>query len=148
MTNFEEELKNHGTVVYTNKGISMMPLLRQGKDIMIIRAKDEPLKKNDAVLFKRANGQYVLHRITRVREDGIYYIIGDNCSSGEWVAEEQILGVLTQVQRDGKILSCTDPKYLRYVRSVPWRRAVLTPARYCRGVLSKVYHLFFKRKKS
>ena len=33
---FEEELKEKGVLVYTNVGTSMRPLIRQGKDVMII----------------------------------------------------------------------------------------------------------------
>ena len=143
MTNFEEELKKNGVIAYTNKGISMMPLLRHDRDIMIIRAKNDHLKKSDAVLFKRHNGQYILHRIVRVHRDGTYSIIGDNCSKRELVCEDQIIGVLTHIKRDGQMISCTDPAYLRYVRSVPWRRAVFTPIRLSRMALSKVYHFFF-----
>lgn len=112
---FEEELEKHGYFVYTNVGVSMMPLLRQGRDLMVIRKRgEERLKKYDAVLFKRENGQYILHRILRVREDD-YFIIGDNCITGEYVKDTQILGVLKEVVRDGKTISVEDKKYQRYV---------------------------------
>lgn len=112
---FEEELDRHGTLIYTNVGVSMMPLLRQGRDLMVIRKRGEDrLKKYDAVLFKRKNGQYILHRILRVRESD-YYIVGDNCASGEYVKDAQILGVLTEVVRDGKVVSMEDKNYRRYV---------------------------------
>ena len=41
--------------------------------------------------------------------------MGDNCRKGEYVRDEQILGVLTQVVRDGKTIDRNDPVYLRYV---------------------------------
>ena len=37
---FEEELSRSGKVVYTNVGVSMMPLLREGRDIMVIHKAD------------------------------------------------------------------------------------------------------------
>ena len=114
MSSFEEELEKNGSLVYTNKGRSMMPLLRQDRDLMVIEKKGpERCKKYDAVLFKRGN-RYVMHRILKVREND-YYIVGDNCRKGEYVREEQILGVLRQVVRDGKTISVEDPAYLRYV---------------------------------
>lgn len=114
-TTFAQELERTGHLVYTNKGVSMMPLLRQDRDLMILK-KPEPgsLKKLDAVLFVRPNGQYVLHRILEVL-DGVYWIVGDNCVSGEYVKEEQIIGILTGVIRDGKTISVDDPGYQRYV---------------------------------
>ena len=51
MHKFENEIQSKGYIVYTNVGDSMMPLLREHRDIMVIRKITEPLKKYDAVLF-------------------------------------------------------------------------------------------------
>lgn len=121
VSTFEQQLEEHGRLVFTNKGVSMMPLLREDRDIMVIERKGaERCKKYDAVLFRRpgmeGRGAYVLHRILRVNPDGSYWIVGDNCVSGETVREEQILGVLTAVVRDGRTVSVTDRGYRLYVR--------------------------------
>ena len=114
MSTFEEELERSGTLVFTNKGVSMMPLLRQDRDLMVIEKKGpERCKKYDVVLFKRGQ-KYVLHRILKVR-DRDYWIVGDHCREGESVKDEQILGVLKQVVRDGRTISPEDPDYQRYV---------------------------------
>ncbi len=114
MSSFEETLERDGVLVYTNKGRSMLPLLRENRDLMVIERKGpERCKKYDAVLFKRGD-KYVLHRILKVREQD-YYIVGDNLRKGDYVRDEQILGVLTQVVRDGKTINADDPAYLRYV---------------------------------
>ena len=117
---FEELLDKNGYLVYTNVGVSMMPLLRQRKDIMEIRKKgSERCRKYDAVLFKRPDtegrGKYVLHRILKVFPDGTYWIVGDNCVEGEIVREENVLGILTSVNRNGRKISVTDPGYKAYV---------------------------------
>lgn len=137
-TTFKETLFENGYLVYTNKGVSMMPLLRQDKDLMIIEKKKEgQLKNHDAVLFLRGNGQYVLHRILKVREKD-YWIVGDNCVSGEYVKEEQIIGVLTAVVRDGKKITVDDRKYRLYV----WLWCNFYPVRFfllrCKGLLYRV----------
>ena len=119
-TRLEEELAQKGTLVYPNVGVSMRPLLRQGKDLMVIRQKhpQERCRKYDAVLFKRANGQYVLHRVLKVRKDD-YVICGDNCIGKEYgITDEQILGVMTQVVRGGRkqrIIEENDYLYRCYV---------------------------------
>ena len=112
---FEEMLDRNGYLVYTNVGTSMMPLLRQGKDVMEIRKKGpERCRKYDAVLYK-VNGRYILHRIIKVREKD-YVIVGDNCFRKEYgITDDQILGVLTGIIRGGKHISVTDKKYLCYV---------------------------------
>ncbi|MCQ2467632.1 MAG: hypothetical protein MJ166_08955 [Clostridia bacterium] len=114
-TTFEETLDKQGVLVYTNVGVSMRPLIRQGRDVMVIRKKGEGrLNRYDAVLFKRSNGQYILHRILKVCEKN-YYIVGDNCASGEYVADSQILGVLDEIIRGERHIKVTDRMYKVYV---------------------------------
>ena len=114
---FEEELKEKGVLVYTNVGTSMRPLIRQGKDVMIISNLDHlgrDLRKMDVPLYKRESGQYVLHRIIKVNKDG-YVIRGDNTYSNEYgVTDSQILGVLSGVIRNGKEISVNSFGYKVY----------------------------------
>lgn len=113
-SSFEEELDKKGILVYTNKGNSMYPLIRQGKDVLIIKKCNTRLKKMDVPLYKRENGQYVLHRIVKVNSND-YVIRGDNTYSNETgVRDEQILGVLSGVIRDGKEISVNSFSYKLY----------------------------------
>jgi len=113
---FEEMLDEHGYVVYTNVGYSMMPLLRQRRDIIEIRAKGPGrCKKYDVVLYKQ-RGLYILHRVLEVRHN--YYVVaGDNNAFLDPpVTDDQILGVMTRVIRDGKSITVDDRVYRAYVR--------------------------------
>ena len=111
---YEEELSKNGKIIHTNVGVSMMPLLRQNRDVMIIERPEGRLKKYDVPLYKRKNGQYVLHRILKVREHD-YVICGDHCVTKEYgITDEQIIGVLTGVIRDGKTISVNDFNYKVY----------------------------------
>ncbi|MGN1481193.1 S24/S26 family peptidase [Porcipelethomonas sp.] len=112
---FEDEIQRTGRLIYTNVGDSMMPLIRQGKDLVIIEKAVGRLKKYDVPLYKRDSGQYVLHRILKVREDG-YVICGDNRWQKEYgITDRNIIGVLTGIVRDGKTISVNDKKYRIYV---------------------------------
>ena len=113
---FEEELRNNGKLVYTNVGDSMKPLIRQGRDLLVIEPVHGRLKKYDVPLYKRDSGQYVLHRILKVRKND-YVICGDNRWQKEYgITDRHIIGVLTAVIRDGKKnIPVTDRKYLAYV---------------------------------
>ena len=93
----------------------MLPLLRQKKDIVVIKAKGaERCKKYDVVLFRRGP-KYVLHRVLKVRTRD-YIIVGDNQYRREFgVKEEQILGIMTRCIRNGKDISSDDWKYRLYV---------------------------------
>ena len=113
---FEEQLALHGKLIYTNVGDSMEPLIRQGRDLLIITAKPEGrLKRYDVPLYKRNSGQYVLHRILQVRQND-YVICGDNRWQREYgITDRHIIGVLTGIVRDGKEISVNDGKYRAYV---------------------------------
>jgi len=114
-SSFEAVLARDGKLVYSNVGDSMMPLIREGRDLVVIEAVDRRLKRYEVPLYRRKSGQYVLHRILRVRKND-YVICGDNRWGVETgVTDDQILGCLTAVVRDGEILSVSDPRYRLYV---------------------------------
>ena len=115
MTRFEDVIERDGRLVYTNVGDSMRPLIRQDRDILIIEKPQGRLKKYDVPLYKRDSGQYVLHRILKVR-DSDYVICGDNRYCKEYgITDRHIIGVLTAVVRDGKEMPITDWRYRLYV---------------------------------
>lgn len=123
---FEEILEHDGVLMYRNVGDSMMPLLREGRDLMIIvRKTDKRLSVMDVPLFKRADGKYVLHRVMWVRKSD-YIICGDN----QWypergVSDSQILGVMTAVVRDGKRMEMNSLK----MRCYSWYKWLTYPFR-------------------
>ena len=110
----EEYLNTHGTLTYTNKGVSMLPLLRQGRDLFTVEKKGpERCKVGDVVLFRHGD-DYVLHRVILVGEKS-YIILGDNCVNPETgVKDADILGVMTGYVRNGKRHSVQDPLYRAY----------------------------------
>ena len=112
---FEELLEKDGYLVYNNLGYSMLPLLRQKKDIIEIRKNSsERYKKYDVVLYKRGE-QYILHRILKVLPDR-YVIAGDhNTFLDPPVTDDMILGVMTRVIRGGKSITPDNFWYKVYV---------------------------------
>lgn len=115
MTKFEDVIERDGRLIYTCIGDSMYPLIRQSRDLLVIEKTNGRLKKYAVPLYKRDNGQYVLHRIIKVR-NGDYVICGDNRYCKEYgITDRHIIGVLTAVVRNGKEISMTDWRYLLYV---------------------------------
>lgn len=112
---FEEILAQQGLLIYKIKGVSMLPMLRQNRDLVHISPPAGRLKKYDVAFYRRSDGTYVLHRVIRVDPSG-YSIRGDNCVYTEQVGEEQLLGVLTAFHRKGKTTSVTAFGYRLYVR--------------------------------
>ena len=112
---FEKMLVEKGFIAYTNVGSSMLPLLRESKDIIEIHAKGPGrCKKYDVVLYKRGS-MYILHRILNVLPNG-YLIAGDNNAFIERdVTDDMILGVMTRVIRNGKSIKTNNFWYRCYV---------------------------------
>ena len=111
----EEALKNNGFVMSTVVGVSMLPTLRQNRDRVIIEVLQGKLEKYDIALYKRWDGQYVLHRVLDVRKDH-YVIRGDNTYVDEHISIENVKGVVTHFVRGGKMVDVTDSGYLNYVK--------------------------------
>ncbi len=124
---FEELLREKGYLIYTCSGFSMLPLLRQRRDIIEVRPKPSArCRKHDVVLYKRGE-KYILHRVLKVLPEG-YLIAGDHNTFVERdVTDEMILGVMVRVIRDGKSISPTDWRYRLYVLlwCAPWRLRML-----------------------
>lgn len=114
-SSFEQVLNENGVLVYTNVGDSMLPFIRQNRDLLIIKKHQGRLKKYDVPLYKRDSGQYVLHRVLKVRQND-YVLCGDNrCNKEYGISDKHIIGVLTAVKRNGRTISVTDIKYRLYV---------------------------------
>ena len=106
---FEDVIAEQGRLVYTNVGDSMFPVIREG-NLLVIEAVKEPLKVGDVPLYKRDSGQYVLHRIVKIKH-GKYMMKGDNRSAVEkGITDQHIIGVLTGIVRNGITYPVETPK--------------------------------------
>ena len=142
-TTVESELDRCGVYASVTSGVSMRPLFRTNRDMVILKKPDTEPKKYDVVLYKLPSGRYVLHRIIGVR-DNRFIIRGDNTYSLEYVDKTDILAVLAEFNRRGKRVSVDNGVYLAYARV--WN--FIYPVRLvCHKVLSlakKVYRKIFK----
>lgn len=112
---FEDILARDGLLVYKTRGVSMEPMLRQNRDLVIIKVPASRLKKYDVALYKRGD-YYVLHRVIGVGQD-CYAIRGDNTYAVEIVPDEAVIGVLSSFQRKGKHISTENRLYRFYARA-------------------------------
>ena len=110
-----ERLAAGQTVSFFPNGVSMLPMLRQGRDSVELSPAPERLKKYDLPLYQRDNGQYVLHRVVAVGKD--YTCVGDNQFLLEpGVERRQVIALVTAFTRDGKRIEVTDLRYQIYCR--------------------------------
>lgn len=112
---FQERLEAGQQVRFSPMGTSMLPMLREGRDSVVLSPAPARLRKYDLPLYRRDSGAYVLHRVAAVGED--YTCIGDNQFVYEpGVRQEQIIAVVTGFRRNGRDHTVTEPGYRLYCR--------------------------------
>ncbi len=144
-------------VLLTVTGNSMAPFLRHSRDQVVLKkpADQTALQPGEVPLYRRKNGQMVLHRIVE-RDDGMkrclygeceplqsmhssssltYTMLGDAQTQREPnIHPEQIVAVATAFVRKGKRWDCCGTAYRR--RSLRWHK--LMPIRMS---LVRLWHL-------
>ncbi len=131
----DEAFENGEEFEFCPNGISMLPFIKGGKDVIKIKKYDGGAKKYDVVFYVRPDGKYVLHRIVRVKGDELY-MCGDNLWWVEHVPEEDIFAILSSVK--GKKMCGAG--YFLYCRTLFARRFVFHAVSYIKR------HLGGKRK--
>ena len=121
------------TVSLLVSGSSMSPFLCHERDFVYFQKPDRELARGDIVFYQRDSGQFVMHRICRVRKDAAgtvtYDLIGDNQSAVErGIRRDQIFGLITEVKRKGKMIRPGDFWWEFFakvwVRIIPLRRMI------------------------
>ena len=143
----ERLLREDGMYVSTTSGVSMMPMLRDRRDTVVITPARERLKKYDVALY-RSGENYLLHRVVKVLPES-YVICGDNCITLErGITDAQILGKLTEVRRGEKKLKLDGfwyGLYCRYTVATFYPRRIFRKAK--AAVCSAAKKLFCRKKK-
>ena len=117
----KERLAAGEKVQFTTRGISMYPLLRNGKDQVVLAPLPEKLKKYDLPLYQRENGHYILHRIVKVGET--FTCIGDHQHVLETgVRKDQMIAIAVGFYRKGKYVDAKSFGYRFYSRFWHWTR--------------------------
>ena len=116
-----ETLAAGKTVRFSPRGISMLPMLRQGIDSVVLSPLPEKLNKYDLPLYQRDDGHFVLHRIVEVRDT--YTCIGDNQFEYEHgLRQDQMIALVTAFTRGKREIPVTNPGYRIYCRIWHWSR--------------------------
>ena len=108
-------LQSGKPIEFETHGFSMIPLLHDGGDRVVLKKADKPLEVGDVALCKTDDNRFVLHRVISV--DNGYTLKGDNCVTTEHCScDENVIGVAVAFIRNGKLIETADKKYLFYVR--------------------------------
>ena len=121
------QLSQNGCASLSVTGSSMWPMLRHMQDRVLI-APVKALKRGDIILYRRDNGQYVLHRILK-KKDSYVLCAGDNQLEKERVENSWVIASVTEFYRGGKRYSVTGKGYRLYqnlwIMLFPVRRVLL-----------------------
>lgn len=110
----KESIKDGGRFTMMTAGTSMKPLLRNRKDYVVLAKPEGQLKKYDIPLYKRPSGQYTLHRVMKVTENG-YTMCGDNQLIFEKnVREDSVIAVVSKVIKNGKEIDLKTSKIYQF----------------------------------
>lgn len=102
MPEYEALLREGAELPLVISGGSMLPFLAPGRDSVLLKSPDRPLRRGDIVFYRRRNGMYVLHRLIRIR-NGQCWMVGDAQTLIEGpLSEDCIFAYVTCVQRKGK----------------------------------------------
>ena len=71
MCTLEGIVANGGSMSFIPAGKSMLPTIRDKKDLVTISPAND-IKKYDIVLYRRKNGKYVLHRVVKILNNNSY----------------------------------------------------------------------------
>lgn len=93
-------LEGGGSFTLSPNGVSMLPTIRPSEDKVTLQRPQGSILRYDILLYKRPDGQFVLHRVVGFKKDGSFVMCGDGQVDLEYgVAEEQIIGVVTDIHR-------------------------------------------------
>ena len=132
------------TVSLLVSGSSMSPFLCHERDFVYFQKPDRELARGDIVFYQRDSGQFVMHRICRVRKDAAgtvtYDLIGDNQSAVEHgIRRDQIFGLITEVKRKGIMIRPRDFWWEFFakvwIRIIPLRR-----------IITNIYGMLYRKK--
>ncbi len=129
----KEKLETGGKVTFTPNGTSMLPMLRDGEDIVVLEKPNGRGHLLDVLFYRRGSGDYVLHRVVGFDRDGSYVMCGDNQFALEHgVKDDCVIAVMTAFFRNGKPYSVNSLSYRLYINIWYYTRILRRAYSYCR----------------
>lgn len=145
-TVIREKIAEGGSVTFSPKGTSMLPMLRTSGDRVTLVKPPARLKKGKVALFVydgEEGRKYVLHRLVAVK-DGKLIFCGDNrVTHDEPVEYDDVIGVVSGYESRGRSYTERELWYRLYRRWMVLTRGFRRPAL---AVQNRIYRLWKKLK--
>ena len=112
----EEKIAKGESFSFLAHGDSMLPFLKNGKDLVTLSPVTNKIKPGDVIFYRRENGMFVLHRVIKTFDNGEMWLCGDNQLYIERnIFPCQVIAILTGIERDGKKVSLSSFSYKLYL---------------------------------
>lgn len=90
-------------------GHSMQPLIRKNRDFVTVQPIKRRILKGDIVLFRNADGRYIVHRVRKTNGDKIQ-TMGDSCAEPDReISAAEVLGYVTHICRKNRTILVDTP---------------------------------------
>ena len=139
----EDIIKSGATVPVYISGNSMNPFLVSRRDIVYLKSFcDSDLKKGKILLFRRNDGQLILHRLHSLLPDGRLQVVGDGQTVCETIDKAQVIAVVSEIERKGKRRSADSLGWKTvsclWRMLIPVRSLMMRVWRKCRRIKNKI----------
>lgn len=133
-----ERLLNNGqSVTIPVKGFSMRPMMRNGKDKVILFTHTKDDIKQGAVMLFRHNGRHIMHRIIKIDGNNVTFAGDGNYRIVEQATKDDIIARVTSIKRpSGQIISLDSRRWKIY--SAIWLSLPATIRRYTLGLARRL----------
>lgn len=113
----ERLLQQSEEVTIPIRGNSMRPMLRDGREKVVLRRYDgKQVSVGDVMLFRYCGG-YVLHRAVDVEGEQVTFAGDGNYKLYERATTKDVVAqMVAYIKEDGRRVECTDREWLRYSR--------------------------------
>ena len=109
----EAQVNSGGYFYLVPKGVSMLPTIRGDVDTVTLEKADS-LKKGDIVLYKRENGQIVLHRIVGFLRDSLI-LSGDAQTELEFgIKQNAVIARVREIKKGTKVIKRNSLAYFNF----------------------------------
>lgn len=134
MADIRKVLDEKGVYISKTMGNSMEPMLVQGRDTVVIKKPEFPLKKYDIPVYRRKD-HYTMHRIVKVKKSG-YVICGDNRPDREYdITDKDIVGVMAGFYQADKYIEAGSEEDIMYAKKA------------CRAYPKRAFRFFVQKVK-
>ena len=116
----------------------MHPLIKQNFYVVHLK-KAENIRKFDILLYKRDNGNFVIHRVMKTKGDTLTM-----CGDNQFVFEKdilpsQVLAKVSAIYKKDRLVKLDSTGYNFYVKMLPLRRFWLKNLCRARNMVKKIF---------